>query len=60
MNYVSEFSLISSKRDKAENFLKRLQKKGITATIRRELGADIDAACGQLRLFKMKANDKEY
>ena len=27
-----------------------LEKKGIPATVRRELGADIDAACGQLRL----------
>jgi 23S rRNA (adenine2503-C2)-methyltransferase len=26
-----------------------LNDRGITATIRRELGSDIDAACGQLR-----------
>ncbi len=30
-------------------FLDRLIKNGITATIRKEFGADIDAACGQLR-----------
>src|SRR5262249_34334973 len=33
-----------------ENFLKALEKEKITATLRREKGHDIDAACGQLRL----------
>ena len=31
-------------------FLKRLQALNVTATLRREKGHDIDAACGQLRL----------
>ena len=31
------------------DFQKRLENRGITATVRRELGADIRAACGQLR-----------
>ena len=31
------------------NFQEILEKYGINATIRREMGADIDAACGQLR-----------
>ena len=33
-----------------ERFLLGLQERGITATLRREKGHDIDAACGQLRL----------
>lgn len=33
-----------------EEFLKALEKAGVTATLRREKGHDIDAACGQLRL----------
>jgi 23S rRNA (adenine2503-C2)-methyltransferase len=33
-----------------EAFLKALEGRGITATLRREKGHDIDAACGQLRL----------
>ncbi len=33
-----------------ERFLAGLQERGITATLRREKGHDIDAACGQLRL----------
>ena len=33
----------------------QLQKRGVTATVRRTLGEDIDAACGQLRR-KMEAD----
>ena len=33
-----------------EGFLSALQKQKVTATLRREKGGDIDAACGQLRL----------
>ena len=33
-----------------QEFRQLLEKRGIPATVRRELGADIDAACGQLRL----------
>lgn len=33
-----------------ERFLKALHKLGVSATLRREKGHDIDAACGQLRL----------
>ena len=33
----------------ADDFQKRLEKCGITVTIRREMGRDIDGACGQLR-----------
>jgi len=31
-------------------FKECLEKRGISVTVRRELGGDIDAACGQLRL----------
>jgi 23S rRNA (adenine2503-C2)-methyltransferase len=33
-----------------EAFLAALEAQGVTATLRREKGGDIDAACGQLRL----------
>jgi len=36
--------------DRQEAFLSVLQKAGVTATLRREKGHDINAACGQLRL----------
>ena len=44
-----------------ENIIKfrdYLNSKGITATIRRELGSDIDAACGQLRRKNLKNDNK--
>lgn len=37
-----------SKEDRASNFLARLNQAGVTATIRRAMGDDIAAACGQL------------
>ena len=35
-------------------FQKRLQSHGVTATVRRSLGGDIDASCGQLRRKAME------
>ena len=32
-----------------DEFKKKLEKYGINVTIRREMGRDIDGACGQLR-----------
>ena len=36
-------------RENALNFKNKLEKSGINVTIRREMGSDIDGACGQLR-----------
>ena len=38
-----------SKEKSIENFMNTLNSCGIVTTVRRELGSDIDAACGQLR-----------
>lgn len=38
----------------AHEFRDELERHGIPATVRRELGSDIDAACGQLRLSSEK------
>ncbi len=48
INYVKERGYKSS-RNAAEKFKQYLLGYGINATVRRTLGADIDAACGQLR-----------
>lgn len=50
LNAVSETGLKTTDRETAEAFQHILEGRGIPATIRRELGDDIDAACGQLRL----------
>lgn len=52
LNKVTETGLDTVGRQTALSFQKVLEGKGITTTIRRELGSDIDAACGQLRLGK--------
>lgn len=47
LNDIKESPLKPSRRTAA--FQKRLEAGGVTATVRRRLGSDIDAACGQLR-----------
>lgn len=48
-NYVKEADIKPSENLDIEKFKKLLSDKGINATVRRELGSDINAACGQLR-----------
>lgn len=52
LNKVAETGFDTVSRARAEEFRGILEKRGIPATVRRELGSDIDAACGQLRLGK--------
>ena len=54
LNNVEESPLKPSRRVAA--FQKRLEQQGVTVTIRRKLGGDIDASCGQLRRKAMKQN----
>ena len=55
VNEVSETGFRHSGRAAVEAFAKVLESKGIRATVRRRLGADINASCGQLRRETMKA-----
>lgn len=52
LNEVEESPLKPSRRVAA--FQKRLEGHGVTVTVRRRLGGDIDASCGQLRRKAMK------
>lgn len=52
LNDVEESPLKPSRRVAA--FQKRLESHGVTVTVRRKLGGDIDASCGQLRRKAMK------
>lgn len=54
VNPTKETDFMPSDRKTIEAFVARLEKGGINATIRRTLGADIQAACGQLRREKQK------
>lgn len=49
VNPVKETGFKQGSRAKIEEFQRILESGGISATIRREMGADISAACGQLR-----------
>ncbi|MCD7888234.1 MAG: 23S rRNA (adenine(2503)-C(2))-methyltransferase RlmN [Clostridiales bacterium] len=53
LNNVEESPLKPSRRVAA--FQKRLESHGVTCTVRRKLGGDIDASCGQLRRKAMGA-----
>lgn len=50
LNAVEGTGMATVTRKRAAEISSFLEKKGIPATVRRELGSDIDAACGQLRL----------
>ncbi|MEL4861288.1 23S rRNA (adenine(2503)-C(2))-methyltransferase RlmN [Pseudoflavonifractor phocaeensis] len=52
LNDVEESPLKPSRR--VREFQKRLEGHGVTTTVRRKLGGDIDASCGQLRRKRME------
>lgn len=54
LNYVSERGLQPSTPEALKTFSKILSDSGVAVTVRRRLGSDIDAACGQLRRKKMR------
>ena len=56
LNHVEESPLKPSSRSAVAAFQKTLEDGGITATVRRTLGGDIDASCGQLRRKYTKGN----
>ena len=54
INKIENGSYTKSSNENIIKFRDYLNEKGIVATIRRELGSDIDAACGQLRRKNLK------
>lgn len=59
LNDVKERNLKGVTRKTAEDFLKELENCHTSATIRREMGDDIQGACGQLRRRYLKLNTGE-
>lgn len=53
INTIKDFSYGQSDSRHIEGFAKQLMGRGIETTVRRELGTDINAACGQLRRSEM-------
>ena len=54
VNPIKERNHEKPDKKSAENFKNKLEKNGINVTIRREMGSDIDGACGQLRRKTMQ------
>ncbi len=58
LNEVKEKNLNSTTDKDAYRFLGLLEKGGLSATLRRRMGADIDGACGQLRQRYIEENQE--
>lgn len=58
LNDVPESDLKGVTHAQAERFLRQLTGHGVSATIRRTLGADIEGACGQLRRRRMEESNE--
>ena len=59
VNEVKETGFKKGSAESANNFAKTLERLGVVATVRRRLGADVNAACGQLRRSAMKAQSEQ-
>ena len=57
-NKIENGQFIKSSNENILKFRDYLNDNGIVATIRRELGSDIDAACGQLRRKNLKNQEE--
>lgn len=49
LNYVEERKFKPSTPENLKKFIKILDENGVNSTVRRKLGSDVDASCGQLR-----------
>ena len=59
LNHVEESPLKPSSKQAISRFQKLLEDAGIPATVRRSLGGDIDASCGQLRRKYTQSQGRE-
>ena len=57
VNEVKETGFKKGNAESVNAFAMTLEKQGITATVRRKLGSDVNAACGQLRRSKLKEEE---
>jgi len=57
LNNVNESILTPGSKKNTDRFLRVLKNNGVNYTVRRSLGTDIDAACGQLRRRRLQEMD---
>ena len=60
VNEVRENGFVRSSQKAIQTFAAELERNGIRATVRRKLGADINASCGQLRRATEGLKDTEF
>lgn len=58
LNHVEESKYGPSTPEHLKAFIKALEKRGVNVTVRRKLGGDVDASCGQLRRKFQKTGAK--
>jgi len=59
VNEVKERDFVKGDASSAKRFAERLISRGVNATVRRRLGADVNAACGQLRRNRKQDTENE-
>lgn len=59
VNPIKERDYVQSEAKAVQNFKSRLERSGVQVTVRREMGRDIDGACGQLRRRQLKETKEE-
>ena len=59
LNSVHESGLNGSSADRVKAFKTMLENEGVSVTVRREMGADISGACGQLRRSYLKREESQ-
>lgn len=59
VNPIKERDYRQSGREEVDRFREYLERRGINATVRREMGRDIGGACGQLRKSFLKKEERE-
>ncbi len=59
VNPIKERDFVQSEAARIQAFKNKLEKNKINVTIRREMGRDIDGACGQLRRKNLKSGDAQ-
>lgn len=59
VNPIKERDFVQSDRSVVESFKQKLERGGINVTVRREMGRDIDGACGQLRRKYKEQNEAQ-
>ena len=60
LNHVDERSFEPSKPENLKRFVNILTKNGVNTTIRRRLGSDVDASCGQLRRKMTRKQNERF